>query len=61
MDPKLLDILACPVCKQPLKYHKEQQELVCTFDKLAYQIRDGIPVMLPDDARELSQDEVEAI
>jgi uncharacterized protein YbaR (Trm112 family) len=51
MDKKLLDILACPVCKGPLVYHKDEQELVCKLDRLAYPIRDDIPVMLEEEAR----------
>ena len=51
MDKKLLDILACPVCKGPLVYLKEQSELVCKADRLAYPIRDDIPVMLEEEAR----------
>lgn len=57
MDKKLLDILACPVCKGPLLYRKEQQELICKIDRLAYPIRDDIPVMLEDEARALPADE----
>ena len=57
MDKKLLDILACPVCKGPLLYRKEQHELVCKVDRLAYPIRDDIPVMLEDEARVLPADE----
>lgn len=57
MDKKLLDILACPVCKGPLEYRKEQQELVCKADRLAFPIRDGIPVMLEEEARQLPADE----
>lgn len=53
MDKKLLDILACPVCKGPLKYDKENQELICKADRLAYPIRDDIPVMLEDEARQI--------
>ena len=59
MDPKLLEILVCPVCKGPLESRKAQQELVCRPCRLAYPIRDGIPVMLADDARTLSANEVE--
>jgi len=51
MDKKLLDILACPVCKGPLIYLKEKNELVCKADRLAYPVRDDIPVMLEEDAR----------
>jgi uncharacterized protein YbaR (Trm112 family) len=57
MDKKLLDILACPVCKGPLVYDKAKQELICKGDRLAYPIRDDIPVMLEDEARELAADE----
>lgn len=57
MDKKLLDILACPICKGPLVYRKAEQELVCKVDRLAYPIRDGIPVMLEDEARTLAADE----
>lgn len=58
MDKKLLDILACPLCKGKLQYDTTQQELICRFDQLAFAIRDGIPVMLADDARQLRQDEL---
>ena len=54
MDSKLLDILVCPICKASLRYQKEAQELVCKPCKLAYPIRDDIPIMLVDEARELS-------
>ena len=57
MDKKLLDILVCPVCKGPLVYNKAQQELICKADRLAYPIRDDIPVMLEDEARQLGADE----
>jgi len=53
MDTKLLDILACPVCKGPLQYAKSQQLLICRADRLAYPIREGIPVMLEDEAKRL--------
>ena len=53
MDPKLLEILVCPVCKGPLIQRKAEQELVCRADRLAYPIRDGIPVMLEEEARKL--------
>ena len=53
MDSKLLEILVCPVCKGPLVFDKPAQELICKADRLAYPIRDGIPVMLESDAREL--------
>ncbi len=53
MDSKLLDILACPACKGPLLWHKEVPCLVCRADRLAFPVRDGIPVMLEDEARAL--------
>jgi len=61
IDKKLLDILACPICKSPLIYDKSKQELICRADRLAFPIRDDIPVMLEDEARELSSDEVDAL
>lgn len=61
IDKNLLDILACPICKSPLRYFKEQQELVCRADRLAFPIRDDIPVMLEDEARVLSAEEAEAL
>jgi len=57
MDSHLLEILVCPVCKGPLVFHKSERELICKADRLAYPIRDGIPVMLEDGARELKPDE----
>lgn len=57
MDPKLLDILVCPLCKGPLVYRREAQELICKADRLGYPIRDGIPVMLEEEARKLPADE----
>lgn len=57
MDKKLLDILVCPVCKGPLLYKKDKQELICKGDRLAYPIKDDIPVMLEEEARELPADE----
>ncbi|MDD1620108.1 MAG: Trm112 family protein [Methylococcaceae bacterium] len=61
MDKKLLDILACPLCKSSLTYDKDKQELICKADRLAFPVRDGIPVMLEDEARELSHEESEAL
>jgi len=61
MDKKLLDILVCPLCKSSLIYQQEQQELICKADGLAFPVRDGIPVMLEDEARELSFDENQAL
>jgi uncharacterized protein YbaR (Trm112 family) len=57
MDSKLLDILACPVCKGALRLHRPTQELVCRLDRLAYPIRDDIPVMLEEEARKLGSDD----
>jgi len=57
MDPKLLDILVCPLCKGPLTYRKAEGELVCKAERLAYPIRDGIPVMLESEARQVKADE----
>ncbi len=57
MDKRLLEILACPVCKGPLILVKQADELVCKADRLAFPIRDGIPVMLEYEARELSPEE----
>lgn len=57
IDRKLLDILACPVCKGPLKHDAEGKELVCRHDRLAFPIRDEIPVMLEDEARKISAEE----
>lgn len=57
MDKKLLEILVCPVCKGPLVYDKSRSELICKPDRLAYPVRDDIPVMLEDEARQLPADE----
>jgi hypothetical protein len=61
MDKHLLDILVDPVTKGPLIYDKKNQELISRASRLAYPIRDGIPVMLPEEARELSSEEVEEL
>lgn len=53
VDPKLLDILVCPVTKGPLEYDAARQELVSRSARLAYPIRDGIPIMLPEEARKI--------
>lgn len=58
MDKKLLDILVCPLCKGPLTYDRNKSELVCKADRLAYPIRDDIPVMLEDEARKLVEAEL---
>ena len=57
MDHRLLDILACPLCKGPLVHHREQQVLVCRADRLAFPIKDGIPVMLEEEAKVLAADD----
>ncbi|MBI3067541.1 MAG: Trm112 family protein [Betaproteobacteria bacterium] len=57
MDAKLLEILVCPLCKGPLVHRKAQQELVCKPCRLAYPIKDDIPVMLEDEARQLPPEE----
>ena len=57
MDAKFLDILVCPLCKGPLVFDKAKQELVCKGDRLAYLIKDGIPMMLEAEARELAPEE----
>ncbi len=54
MDTRLLDVLVCPLCKGPLKYDKEAQELICQGDRLAYPIRDGIPIMWAEEARDMN-------
>ena len=56
MDSRLLEILVCPLCKGPLRFDKPEQELVCKADRLAFPIRDGIPVMLESQARALPAD-----
>jgi uncharacterized protein YbaR (Trm112 family) len=55
VDPRLLEILVCPLTRGPLVYDREAQELVSTKAKLAYPIRDGVPVMLPDEARRIGE------
>lgn len=57
MDTKLLEILVCPICKGKLVLRKADDELICKGDRLAFPIRDGIPVMLVEEARELPADE----
>jgi uncharacterized protein len=61
MDARLLEILVCPLCKGPLDFVKDKQELVCKADRLGFPIRDGIPVMLEEEARQLPADEVDAL
>jgi len=57
VDPKLLEILVCPICKGKLVYRKDAAELICKVDRLAFPVKDGIPVMLEDDARKLPPEE----
>ncbi len=57
MDARLLDILVCPICKGPLVYRKPQAELICKPDRLAFPIRDDIPIMLEEEARKLPPEE----
>ncbi len=58
MDHRLLEIVACPLCKGKLNFDKDHNELICKFDRLAYPIREGIPVLLEPEARLLPVDEV---
>ena len=60
-DKQLLDILACPVCKGQLTLDAEHNELICRFDRLAFPIKDNIPVLLEVEARELSLDELDSL
>ena len=59
MDPKLLELLVCPVTKGPLIFDREHQELISHSARLAYPVRDGIPVLLEDEARTLSDEELD--
>lgn len=61
MDSKLLELLVCPVSKTSLIYMREQQELWCRVSKLAYAINDGIPSLLPDEARHLTDADIEQL
>ncbi len=61
MDAKLLEILVCPLCKSPLIYHKAEHELICKADRLAFPVKDDIPVMLADEARKLTPEEAEQL
>lgn len=56
VDPKLLEILICPASRQPLRYDREREELVSEAARLAYPVRDGIPIMLIDEARRLDDE-----
>lgn len=57
LDPRLLEILVCPLCKGPLVYRKAQDELICKADRLGFPIKDDIPVMLEEEARKLPPEE----
>jgi uncharacterized protein YbaR (Trm112 family) len=57
VDPRLLEILVCPLCKGKLVYRKQDDELVCKADRLGYPVKDGIPVMLEEEARKLPPEE----
>jgi len=59
MDKRLLEIMVCPICKSSLHFNQNKQELVCRPDRLAFPIRDGIPVMLESEARSLTAEELE--
>ena len=59
LDKRLLDILACPVCKGTLEYRRAEDLLVCRFDRLGYPVRDGIPIMLEEEAQRLTSEQLE--
>ncbi|MEL0047316.1 MAG: Trm112 family protein [Gammaproteobacteria bacterium] len=61
MDSKLLELLVCPVAKMPLVWQRDKEELWCAASRLAYPIDDGIPVLIPEEARELQDDEVQSL
>jgi uncharacterized protein YbaR (Trm112 family) len=61
MDKYLLNILVCPVCKGKLLYQKSSQELICKFDRLAFPVRDEIPIMLENEARKISLEEYDTL
>ena len=61
MNRNLLDIVVCPICKSSLHVNEDKHELICKVDKLAYPIRDDIPVMMVDEARSLSPEEASAL
>ncbi|WP_455555428.1 Trm112 family protein [Comamonas sp.] len=60
MDPKLLELLVCPITKGPLRFDKERQELISQSARLAYPVRDGMPILLENEARTLEDSELEA-
>ena len=57
MDSRLLEILACPICKGPVVHRRDAHVLVCRADRLAFPVRDGIPVMIEEEARQLASDD----
>ncbi|MFI4934589.1 MAG: Trm112 family protein [Caulobacterales bacterium] len=57
LDPRLLEVLVCPVTRGPLEYHRERAELISRSARLAYPIREGVPIMLPEEARTLEEGE----
>lgn len=61
MDARLTELLVCPICKGPLHFKRDAQELICKADRLAFPVRDGIPIMLDDQARQISDDEAGAL
>lgn len=61
LDKKLMEIIACPICKGKLVYHQQADELICRFDRLAYPIRDNIPVLLESEARQLTSEELDQV
>lgn len=56
LDAKILDVIACPICKGKLDYDKSTNRLICKFNKLAFSIKDGVPIMLVDHAEPVEQD-----
>ncbi|MDN5843755.1 MAG: Trm112 family protein [Alcaligenaceae bacterium] len=60
MENRLLQILVCPVCKSPMQHDRKQNELICKADRLAFPIRDGVPIMLEDEARQLEPNPAKA-
>lgn len=61
MDARLLDILACPICRGKLVYNHDTEELICKLDRLAFKIQDDVPVMLENEARQLSEEELHGV
>lgn len=57
MDKRILDVLVCPLCKSPVHYDEQKQELICKADRLAFPVRDGMPIMLENEARQIEPDQ----